>query len=86
VTRFLHLADIHLGRQQYRVPQRATDAKLSFQQALSQVSTEDADAVFLPGDLFDSRDVRPETLASVEDVLADVEVPVIVSPGITIRT
>lgn len=81
VTRLLHLADIHLGRQQYGVSQRATDAKLSFQHALSQVSAEDADAVLLPGDLFDSRDVRPETLASVEDVLADVEVPVIVSPG-----
>lgn len=81
VTRFLHLADIHLGRQQYGVSQRATDAKLSFQHALSQVSAEDVDAILLPGDLFDSRDVRPETLASVEDVLADVEVPVIVSPG-----
>lgn len=81
MAKFLHLADIHLGRKQYGVPQRATDAKLSFQHALSQVSVENADAVLLPGDLFDSRDVRPGTLASVEDVLADVEVPVIVSPG-----
>ncbi|MEZ3170140.1 DNA repair exonuclease [Halorubrum sp. RMP-47] len=81
MTRFLHLADIHLGRQQYGVSQRTVDAKLSFQYALSQVSAKDADAVLLPGDLFDSQDVRPETLASVEEVLANVKVPVIVSPG-----
>ena len=81
MANFLHLADIHLGRQQYGLPQRATDAKLSFEHALSQVSTAEADAVLLPGDLFDSRDVRPDTLASVEEVLADVDVPVIVSPG-----
>ena len=53
VTKFLQLADIHLGRQQYGVSQRATDAKLSFEHALSQVSAEDADAILLPGALLD---------------------------------
>lgn len=76
-----HAADIHLGHRQYGLKQRETDARLSFQQFLLQASKRDTDAILIPGDLFDSRDIRPQTLQQAEALLEDVEQPVVVSPG-----
>lgn len=79
--RFAHAADIHLGHRQYGLKQREIDARLSFQHFLSQAETQDTDAILIPGDLFDSRDIRPRTLKQTEELLAGVEQPVLVSPG-----
>ncbi|WP_459192079.1 metallophosphoesterase family protein [Halosimplex sp. J119] len=79
--RLAHAADIHLGRRQYGLKQRETDASLSFQHFLSQAREQDTDAILIPGDLFDSRDIRPQTLQETEELLEGVEQPVIVSPG-----
>jgi len=76
-----HAADIHLGHRQYGLKQRETDTRLSFQHFLGQASERDTDAILIPGDLFDSRDIRPQTLQQTEALLEDVEQPVIVSPG-----
>lgn len=79
--RLAHAADIHLGRRQYGLKQREVDARLSFQHFLNRARDRDADAIVIPGDLFDSRDIRPETLQQTESLLEDVERPVVVSPG-----
>ncbi|WP_436910222.1 metallophosphoesterase family protein [Halosimplex marinum] len=76
-----HAADIHLGHRQYGLKQRETDARLSFQHFLSQARERGTDAILIPGDLFDSRDIRPQTLQQTEALLEDVEQPVVVSPG-----
>lgn len=76
-----HAADVHLGHRQYGLKQRETDARLSFQHFLSQAHEQDTDAILIPGDLFDSRDIRPRTLQQTEELLEDVERPVLVSPG-----
>jgi exonuclease SbcD len=80
-VRLAHAADIHLGHKQYDNPQRETDVKLAFEHFLGKASEHDVAAILLPGDLFDSRDVSPKTLSEAESVLADVDVPVVVSPG-----
>lgn len=79
--RLAHAADIHLGHRQYGLKQRETDARLSFQHFLSQAREHETDAILIPGDLFDSRDIRPRTLQQTEELLEDVERPIIVSPG-----
>ncbi|MFC3957657.1 metallophosphoesterase family protein [Halovivax cerinus] len=79
--RLAHAADIHLGHRQYGLSQREVDGRLSFQKFLSQAREHDADAILIPGDLFDSRDIRPETLQQTEDILENVDKPIIVSPG-----
>lgn len=79
--RLAHAADIHLGHRQYGLKQRETDARLSFQQFLSQARERATDAILIPGDLFDSRDIRPQTLQQTEALLEGVDQPVIVSPG-----
>jgi len=76
-----HAADIHLGHRQYGLKQREIDARLSFQHLLSQAEEHATDAILIPGDLFDSRDIRPRTLQQTEELLEDIERPVIVSPG-----
>lgn len=76
-----HAADIHLGHRQYGLSQREVDARLSFQHFLSQAEQNGVDAILIPGDLFDSRDIRPETLQQTEELLEGVDRPVIVSPG-----
>ena len=76
-----HAADIHLGHRQYGLKQRETDARLSFQHFLSQAQERNTDAILIPGDLFDSRDIRPQTLQQTEALLKDVDQPVVVSPG-----
>jgi DNA repair exonuclease SbcCD nuclease subunit len=79
--RIAHAADIHLGHRQYGLEQRETDFRLSFQQFLSETRERETDAILIPGDLFDSRDIRPQTLQQTEALLEDVEQPVVVSPG-----
>lgn len=79
--RFAHAADIHLGHRQYGLKQREVDADRSFQHFLDQTNDHDVDAILLPGDLFDSRDVRPKTLQWAEEALESIDVPVVVSPG-----
>lgn len=79
--RFAHAGDIHLGHKQYGLKQRETDARLSFRHFLGRARELDTDAILIPGDLFDSRDIRPQTLQQTEALLDNVEQPVIVSPG-----
>lgn len=79
--RIAHAADIHLGHRQYGLKQRETDVRLSFQHFLSQAHERETDAILIPGDLFDSRDIRPQTLQQTEALLEDIEQPVVVSPG-----
>jgi DNA repair exonuclease SbcCD nuclease subunit len=81
--KFLHTADIHLGHRQYNVTTREQDMLSTFQQTLREAVQEGVDAVLLPGDLFDSRNVRPAVLQAAEqalDIIPD-DVPVLVSPG-----
>lgn len=80
-VRLAHVADVHLGHRQYGREQREADVKLAFEHFLGKAREHDVTAILLPGDLFDSRDVSPKTLSEAESVLADVDVPVIVSPG-----
>ena len=81
MSTLLHTADVHLGHRQYGLKQRVTDLELAFQYVLGQAESEDAVAVLIPGDLFDSRDIRPRTLEAVESILEGVSVPILVSPG-----
>jgi DNA repair exonuclease SbcCD nuclease subunit len=81
-----HAADVHLGRRQYGYNGRALDASASFNWFLGGATdpsdgSDPADAIIVPGDLFDSRDIRPATLESTEEALEDVSQPVFISPG-----
>ncbi len=78
-----HLADIHLGHRQYGLKQREDDMANTFEATLRLIMQDDPDAILLPGDLFDSRDLRPKILEAAEQGLSVVpdDVPVLVSRG-----
>lgn len=82
--RLLHTADVHLGHRQYNIKKRQGDMFLTFRKTMEDgVDDHNVDAVLVPGDLFDSRDLRPSVLESAEQAFEAVpdEVPVLVSPG-----
>ncbi|HBN08005.1 MAG TPA: DNA repair exonuclease [Cyanobacteria bacterium UBA8530] len=83
--RFLHLADLHLGNDQYRSPMRAEDMFESFRDALSRFAVgKSVDFVLLSGDLFDKRNISPETMKQAMDALAlcrEAEIPVLAIEG-----
>jgi DNA repair exonuclease SbcCD nuclease subunit len=54
---------------------------LTFESVLNRLEEDGVDFILLPGDLFDTRDLKPSVLSKTEDILSDVDVPVLVSPG-----
>lgn len=68
--RFLHMADVHLGYQQYNVPRRFDDFGRAFLRAVDRAVTEQVDACVIAGDLFHKSSVDPNTLLQAEVGLA----------------
>jgi len=72
--RFLHLSDIHLGYQQYGLPERFNDFSRGFESAIAYGVSNHVDAILIAGDLFNKTTIEPmafiqaaETLASARD-------------------
>lgn len=57
--RFIHIADVHLGYQQYGSKDRFNDFSVSFLHIVSQVVEQQADFLLVAGDLFEKRAVDP---------------------------
>lgn len=82
--RFLHMADIHLGYQQYNCRQRFDDFGRAFLRAADEARERQADAVLLAGDLFEKRTVDPLAMRqAVEGLqrLRAAQIPVIAVEG-----
>ena len=60
--KFLHLADVHLGYQQYNHKERFNDFGRAFLHIVDQAIAERVDFVLLGGDLFQKRAIDPPTL------------------------
>ena len=57
--RFMHIADIHLGYQQYGLQERFDDFSRAFLHLVAQAISRQVDFVVLAGDLFEKRTVDP---------------------------
>lgn len=83
MTRFLHLADLHIGKRigEYSL---LDDQRVVLEQALSIVQTEHCDEVLIAGDVYDKPQPPVEAMALFDDFLtrlADLNVPVSVISG-----
>lgn len=80
MARFLHLADIHLGTNQYHNAERNSDFFKAFWGVIDRHALRDGvDFVLLAGDLFDKRQIDAPTLGQATAVLrrlADAGIPV----------
>ena len=82
--KFLHAADIHLGYQQYGLPQRYDDFADAFQWVVNTALEERVDFLLIAGDLFEKRTLDPRTLliAVTEfERLREARIPVVAIEG-----
>jgi exonuclease SbcD len=79
VVRFMHIADVHLGNQQYNLPARFDDFGRAFLRAVDLAIAEQVDAVVIAGDLFHKASVEPTTLIQAENGLVALQ-----TAGITV--
>ncbi len=71
--RFLHIADVHLGNQQYNLSARFNDFGRAFLDAVGLALDQQVDAVVIAGDLFHKAMVEPKTLLIAEEGLRQLQ-------------
>lgn len=87
MVRFLHIADVHLGTNQYNSPEntRKKDFFYAFQSVIEKYAlAENVDFVIIAGDLFDKNRLDPNTLNQaivVFSALKEKNIPVFVIEG-----
>lgn len=84
MVRFAHLADIHLGYEQYGLKQRAQDIARALRDVISAAIDDAVDLVLIAGDVFHNRNVDPPTLMTAVALLAPLRergIPVVAVAG-----
>ena len=82
--RFMHIADVHLGYQQYGSKERFNDFSAVFLYMVDQAIEREVDFLLVAGDLFEKRTVDPLAMrVAVEGfrMLREAEIPVIAVEG-----
>lgn len=82
--RFLHVADVHLGYEQYHSEERAGDFAGAFLEVIRDAISRKVGAVLIAGDLFHKREISPKTLAQAAyglRLLREEGIPAIVIEG-----
>ncbi len=68
MARFLHCADLHLGKYAYGNPERFLDMMRSFSYAADYAIREKLDFILISGDIFDTRVINSATLSQAVSV------------------
>jgi DNA repair exonuclease SbcCD nuclease subunit len=82
--RFMHIADVHLGYQQYASKERFNDFSAIFLYMVEQAIEQEVDLLLVAGDLFEKRTVDPLAMrVAVEGfrMLQEAEIPVVAVEG-----
>ncbi|MHA1721324.1 MAG: metallophosphoesterase family protein [Promethearchaeota archaeon] len=67
--KYIHMADTHLGFQQYNLPERKKDFNRAFNWVLNKSIKEEVDFILLAGDVFNTNRSDPETMAAIYQMI-----------------
>jgi len=67
--KYIHMADTHLGFQQYNIPERKIDFNKAFNWVLTKSIKEEVDFILLAGDIFNTNRSDPETMAAIYQMI-----------------
>jgi exonuclease SbcD len=86
MIRFLHAADLHLdspfsGLSPERAAQRRKEQRAVPMQLAELANAYDCGLMLLPGDLFDSDNVYPETVEALARAFAACRAQIVIAPG-----
>ncbi len=85
MTKFLHLADIHLGIRRYRSEDRARDFFYAWRDCIERYAlAEEVSFVLIAGDFFDARKIEPQAMNQAMYCLSklrDAKIPVVAIEG-----
>lgn len=84
MVKFIHCADIHLGKIQNNLDQRFKDFGNAFRYVLEEAVARQVDFLLIAGDLFDKRNINARTLEQAVEILElakQAEIPVIAIEG-----
>ena len=77
-----HLADLHLGKVQYRLRKRKLDFFNALDDAVNTILNKNVDIIVMAGDVFDSTHPDVETIITTKDILKRANhIPKIIIPG-----
>jgi len=69
--KFIHVADLHLGKKQYNLEERYKDFFRAFKWILNHATKEEVDFILIAGDLFDNKNINPKVLSDVFYIIRD---------------
>ncbi len=84
MVKFIHCADIHLGKNQNNLDQRFEDFGNAFRYVVEEALQREVDFFLIAGDLFDKRNINARTLKQAVEILEPLrraEIPVIAVEG-----
>ncbi len=67
--KFMHIADTHLGLEQYQSQERFKDFNRAFKNVLQVALDHEVDFVLIAGDVFEKSNVAPATLTSIHSII-----------------
>ncbi len=70
-TKFIHIADIHLGSTQYNLFERFKDFNRAFRAILNKALEEEVDFILLAGDMFNSNKINPDTISAIHSIISE---------------
>ncbi len=69
--KFVHIADLHLGKRQYNLQERYDDFFKVFKWTLDFCIKQEIDFILISGDIFDSKKIGPSVLSDVFFIIAN---------------
>jgi DNA repair exonuclease SbcCD nuclease subunit len=69
--KFIHIADLHLGKRQYNLSERYKDYFRAFNWILNHAIEQKVDFILIAGDIFDNKNINPTVLSDLIYIIRD---------------